>query len=178
MCGYSSSKRATETANFSFDTQIFNGKLENGFCVVKGIIRIRRAFRPAVRSIVPHQNIGLHSHEKLKPKGILRVDILLVNDSVRVEEYHGGVLQVLRRALVFQLTLQYHFFLIKRKELAVQIDLVLCSTSKTSPIKVLDQHFFHLLIGMEYYLVKQAKAACAATAQALDRLYNHFDQDL
>lgn len=100
MSSHCSSKWSSKASNFTFHPQIFNYKFQNGLAIMIATIWVWYAFRPAVISIVPRHNVYFILYEKLQPKSVGRMCLLLVTLSIWVKENYGWVRHVIELFLV------------------------------------------------------------------------------
>ena len=102
-------------------------------------VRIGISLRPAIISVVPSHHIYFIGDKKLQPESIWGMHLLLVKLGVRVEENHGGLLQVLWKISV-HLIFGENLIVIEGEEHAVKLFSILALHHESPPIKIVLEH--------------------------------------
>jgi len=137
-------------------------------------IWIRRSFTSSVISIVPGKDIYLIRGEELQPESVGWVNLLLITLCIHVKEDKSWILQIFRLTkltmfyiLAFSNIIQFllclNLLIIEWEKHAVKLDTIFSSDFKTSAIKVILQHLFHLIIWMEDIEEKQTETITSTT---------------
>lgn len=155
MTCHSSSKRPSKAPYLALKTKIFNSKFQDRLCIMITCVRVWGSFRSTIVPIVPCKNINVLSDEKLQPKTVWRMDLLLIDLSIWTEKDDCWILLVLRRLIVlnvskwiifFHLFYCLNLFIIKREEHAVKLSAILCLDPKPSPIKIFLEQTLRLIM--------------------------------
>lgn len=181
MSGHGAAKGSAEAADLAVQTQVLYNELQHRLTVVVARIRVWSSLGAAIASVVPSHDVDLIRDEEFQPKGVGRVNLLLIALGIRIEEYDRRVTKIVWLALkiihflwvchislfgCFPFCNGLNLLLTKWEEHAVQLCPILCLHCEPPAVEVLLKHLLELVVRVEHVDKFEATAVEPAATTA------------